>query len=82
MFTSTMCNHICPGMLYWAAAVPSCLLNNYGSILGADNIDRRRCRSILPRDASRRAPPFLPARFHFDSFFIPLSPSLSLSLSL
>jgi len=63
--------------MLWAAAVPSCLLNNYGSILGADNIDRRRCRSILPRDASRRAP-FLPARFHSPRFLFSLSLSLSL----
>lgn len=44
------CNHICPGML-WEPAVPSCLLNNYGSILGPDNIDPPRCHVTLHRDA-------------------------------
>jgi len=44
------CNHICPGML-WESAVPSCLLNNYGSTLEPDNIDPRRCRVTLHRGA-------------------------------
>lgn len=52
------CNHICLGML-WELAVPSCLLNNYGSILGPDNIDPRCCRVTLQRGAwcSARARP-------------------------
>jgi hypothetical protein len=50
------CNHICPGMLWEPAPVPSCLLNNYGSILGPDNIDPRCAahRSIVTHGARVR----------------------------
>lgn len=37
--------------MLWEPAVPSCLLNNYGSILGPDNIDPRHCRVSLHRGA-------------------------------
>lgn len=62
------CNHICLGML-WEPAVPSCLLNNYGSILGPDNIDPRCCRVTLHRAAwcsARARPPVKPeiTRWH------------------